>query len=88
MCFKYSTPSTTPINTADIAPFLQVLSVQLRILHRHELNYPDDCNLCLEGYIGIENKDRLACNNIAAASKNGSSLKIEMNNYFKAIPNK
>ena len=62
-------PSTTPINTIDIVPFLQFPSVQLGIILRREPNYPDHRNFCLEGYKGIRYSDRLASNIIAAASK-------------------
>ena len=55
-------PSTTPINTSDIVPFLQAPSVQLRIILRHEINYPENCTLCLKGYKGMADSKRLASN--------------------------
>ena len=62
-------PSTTPINTTDIVPFLQIPSVQLGIILKNELNYPGHCNLCLEGYNGKDDSDKLDGSIIAAASK-------------------
>ena len=62
-------PSTTPINTTDIVPFLQVPSVQLGIVLRHKLNYPENRTFCLEGYKGTADSKRLASNIIAAVKK-------------------
>ena len=69
-CVSSLLPSSiTPINTTDIVSFLQVPSVQLRIILRHELNYPENCTFCLEGYKGTADSKILACNIIVAASK-------------------
>ena len=62
-------PSTTPINTTDIVPFLQVPSFQLGVILRHELDYPDHYNFYFEGYKSMTYSERLASNTIAAASK-------------------
>ena len=59
-------PSTTPINTTDIIPLIQVPSVQLGIVLRNELNYPENCIFYLEGYKGMSSK-RLASKIIDAA---------------------
>ena len=80
-------PSTTPINTTDIVPFLQVPSLQLGIVLRHQLNYPDNCTFCLEGYKGMNDSKRLVTNIITAALKNGTSLRIDTNDHYMARPN-
>ena len=81
-------PSTTPINTTESFPFLQVSSLQLGIVLIYELTYPTHCNFYLEGYYGTEDSDIFASNIIPVASKNRTSSKIETNDHFKARPNK
>ena len=50
---------------------------------RHRLNYSDHYNLCLEGYKDMNDGKILASNIIAAASKNGASLRIEVSDHYK-----
>ena len=76
------------INTTNIVPFIQVPSAQLGTILRNRLHYPDRCNFCLEGYIGKGDSDKLVSNIITSATKNVTSLKIEINDKFKARPNK
>ena len=62
-------PSITPISTTEIVSLLQVLSLQLGIIVKHQLYYPAHCNLCLEEYNGITDSERFASNIIATALK-------------------
>ena len=80
-------PSKNIINTTDISLFLQDPSVQLETILRHQLNYPDHCNLCLEGYNGKTDSDKMTSNIITAATNNGISLNIEINDQYAARPN-
>ena len=80
-------PSTPPTNTTDIVPFLQAPLVQLKTILKHQLNYPDHFTFCLEGYNGKVDSDKLASNITTVASKNGTSLKIDVNDQCKARPN-
>ena len=69
-CFYFLlTPSTAPVDTTSIVPFLQYPSAQLRIILKHQVNYPDHCNSCLEGYNGMVYSKRLVSSIITAASK-------------------
>ena len=56
---------TTPINTTDSVPFLQVPSVQLGIFLRHKLNYSENRTFYLEGYKGTADSKILASSIIA-----------------------
>ena len=80
-------PSKNVINTTDISLFLQDPSVQLGTILKNQLNYPDHWNLCLEGYNGKADSDNMTSNIITAATNNGTSLNIEINDQYAARPN-
>ena len=82
-------PSTTVINTTDIVPFIECISVQHVTILRYQLKNPVHCNFYLEGYSSMVENNKLSRNIITAAIQNGTSLKIDINDkYNKAKPNK
>ena len=62
--------------------------MEYRIMYEKCLQYPKDCTFYFEGYDGVHNADKLKKDLINTASKNGTFLKVNVNDHYAACGNK
>ena len=72
----------------DIVPYTLKPNIQSKLYNEKVLNYPTDCTLYFPGYDGVDNAEKLKKDIINAASKGGTSLKVDINDHYSARGNK
>lgn len=61
----------------DIIPLLKAPSFVKQLMLKNELNYPDGCSFCFEGYKGVDDYDKLKNHIIDCASRtDGTQLTV------------
>ena len=75
-------------NQIDIIPYTVKPSIESRTIYEKCLNYPKDCTFYFQGYDGIHYVDKLKKDIINATSKDGTFLKVDINDHYTARGNK